>query len=509
MMNHQLFRCRVLCLLLLLFFAGRVLAAPAPTRLSPATETKLREILRDPALQDAHVGVSIVALGAAPDAAAFPSRPYDDKTQPVLFEMNADKRFMPASNMKLFTAAFALQMLGPEYVFKTTAISDGPIVGDELRGHLYLAGGGDPSLATADLEKLAGVLQARGIRHITGDIVGDGTRFQAETFGGRYPDGWTMDDGIWYYGPEINALAINRNQMDVTLTATRPGQPATMKVEPPYPQFPIENRVVTAVPDEKTAPLQFDRSGPYGALTNRLTISGRIAPGQTATEGVAVPAPALWAATLLRQALRDKGIAVSGNARQTDVRAGANRQALGNIQSPPLRVLLQRFLKKSDNLYAEMLLRATSLLPQGVPTSSNDPHSRLLDWLQWHHIPTRNLRFEDGSGLSRYNLLTPRALTSLLSVIETQPGGEAIYSALPIAGVDGTLKKRMQSTPAAGNVHAKTGSFSIASNLSGYVTTRDGQRLAVSMMTNFARDTDDARRVQDEIFTALADAKMR
>jgi D-alanyl-D-alanine carboxypeptidase/D-alanyl-D-alanine-endopeptidase (penicillin-binding protein 4) len=502
-MKSSFYRHRVLWLLCALLFARGAFAAPAPAKLPSGAEAKLRAILNDPALHDAHIGVSIVALGTAENSETFPSRPYDDQTQPRLFEADAQKRFMPASNVKLFTAALALQKLGAEHTFETAVAADAPVVDGEVRGNLYLIGGGDPSLSTSDLEKLAGVLHAQGIRRVTGDIIGDGSRFKAETFGGRYPDGWTLDDAIWYYGPEVSALAINRNHLDVTITGgDEPGQWATLKTEPAFPQFTIVNRVITLLPDEKTSPLRFDRSNPVSALTNYLTISGQIAPGQSVTEGVAVSSPEFQAAATLRDSLINQGVTINGFALpdhnqpiiRDQILARIRHQILARHKSAPLRILLQRLLKNSDNLYAEMLRLATN---QSLP-----------EWLEKNNISTANLRFEDGSGLSRYNLLTPLSLTTLLSTIEKLNDGRSLFDALPIAGRDGTLKTRMQSTQAAGNARAKTGSFSIANNLSGYVTTRDGHRLAVSVMTNFARTTEDARRVQDGIFNALAEMEL-
>lgn len=153
-----------------------------------------------------------------------------------------------------------------------------------------------------------------------------------------------------------------------------------------------------------------------------------------------------------------------------------------------------------------MLLRNAAYYHDGTGGDKAGPraHALLKKWLISQNIDTSGLRFEDGSGLSRYNLLTPRATAQLLAAINRMKDGDVIWNALPIAGIDGTMKKRMLSTPTLGNVRAKSGTFSIASNLSGYVTTRNNRRLAVALFINFARDTKAAQKAQDEIFAILA-----
>ncbi|HVF11270.1 MAG TPA: D-alanyl-D-alanine carboxypeptidase/D-alanyl-D-alanine-endopeptidase, partial [Abditibacteriaceae bacterium] len=490
-------------------------AAPAPRALPPATEKQIRALLAHPQLRDAHVGISIIALGTVPDANAFPARPYDDKQQPVLFAVDAEKRFMPASNVKLYTAALALRVLGPEKTFSTEVHITGDLSEGTLQGTLSLFGNGDPSLSTEDLRSLARQVAARGIKRITGGVFAQNCCIWADNFAGRYPEGWTLDDAIWYYGPEISALAINRNQLDITIEgAAQPGQPAKVTISPPVEHFPISAKVTTGgheLARKSTEEiLHFDRSGVDGPISERLNIWGQVAPGQKITEGVAVPDPSRWAGALLKQALEENGVAVgtglTGPRDMTPLNAAppgttprnANSPGGRRVRhdSPPLRILLRHLLKNSDNLYAEMLWRNADVY-SGNPSKIGTPvrgHEPLLSWLRENGVPTDSLRFTDGSGLSRYNLVTPAATARLLAAIERIPGSTAIWDGLPIAGVDGTLKNRMKSTAAAANVRAKTGTFSIVSTLSGYVTTRDGHRLAISLLTNFARDGAAVRR---------------
>jgi D-alanyl-D-alanine carboxypeptidase/D-alanyl-D-alanine-endopeptidase (penicillin-binding protein 4) len=470
-------------------------------------------LLANPALSDARIGLSIMALGTANNAQQFAVRAYSDGSRPTLWSKDAEHRFMPASNLKLYTAALALRQLGAQRTFPTTVAAHGTLTNGVLDGDLRLVGGGDPSLSSADLQKMAQQVAASGLKRVRGKVVGDGSLFSAESFGGRYPDGWTLDDALWYYGPEVSALAVNRNQVDVFLTGgSRQGESASLRVEPSLEQhgFSVLSNVTTGGKElagkSSEELLRFNRAISGDAISRVLTIGGQLAPGQTVTDGFAVADPPGWAASILQRALAAKGIVIEGA--DVPFSAGTIRN-LAMQESPPVRVLLRRFLKNSDNLYGEMLLRAAARYSDsrsGSGTAARG-HQLLFAWLKQNGVDTAALRMTDGSGLSRYNLITPRATVQLLAAVPRLPGGDALWDALPIAGVDGTLGRRMKTTPAQNNARAKTGTFSIVSTLSGYVTTRDGHRLAVSLLTNFARDGRQARQLQDEVYTLLADAQ--
>jgi D-alanyl-D-alanine carboxypeptidase/D-alanyl-D-alanine-endopeptidase (penicillin-binding protein 4) len=489
--------------------AGRV----APRALPAATSNKLRVLLANPALRDARIGLCVVALGTTSSAQQFAVRPYAGGNRPTLWAKDAEHRFMPASNLKLYTAALALRQLGAQRTFSTTVVARGAINNGVLDGELRLVGGGDPSLSSDDLRQLAQQVAATGLQRVRGDVVGDGSLFTAESFGGRYPDGWTLDDALWYYGPEVSALAVNRNQVDVFLTgASHSGEAATLRIEPSLElhRFSVLSNVTTGgkeLAGKSTEELlRFDRATNGDAISRVLTISGQIAPGQTVTDGFAVADPPGWAAAIFHRALQEQGVTVESGAIQAST-AGSRNLAIH--QSPPVRILLQRFLKNSDNLYGEMLLRAAARYSDNRPGAGTATrgHQLLFAWLKQNGVDTAALRMTDGSGLSRYNLVTPRATVQLLAAVQRLPGGDAIWNSLPIAGVDGTLGRRMKGTPAQNNVRAKTGTFSIVSTLSGYVTTRDGHRLAVSLLTNFAREGGKARQLQDDVYALLADTQ--
>lgn len=520
--SHRSNRVLVLALLLCSNVATFAQNAFAQNALPLETETRIRALLDAPQFADAQIGVCVQSLGTVQNAQSFPSEP--SAAPQILFARDIDKRFLPASNMKLFTAAVALEGLGENRTFATRVMRSSTRSKD-----LYLVGGGDPSLSIDNLKTLAQAVRKSGIKRVNG-VFADNSLFQSDSFGGRYPDGWTLDDALWYYGPEVGALALERNQIDITITGTEVGKPARVEISPQLAGFglnEIVNEVRTvAIP---TQAITFDRADDQSAIGAKLFVRGEIAPAKTATEGVAIPNVAAIVAHTFARELRAAGVRVRGKiGAQTLPQSPSTKvaQTVAQHESAPLKVLLQRFLKKSDNLYGEMLLRSVGIATSSTRSASGGNtsgesvsngvsslgaaragHLELLRWLALQNVSTESLRLSDGSGLSRYNLLTPRAVVELLRAVDEQKM-TAFYDALPIAGVDGTLAKRMKNTAAANNARAKTGTFSIASCLSGYVTTRDNQRLAVSVLTNFVRDGDQARALQNDIFIALAETSL-
>jgi PBP4 family serine-type D-alanyl-D-alanine carboxypeptidase len=493
-------------------------AAPAPRALPPVTENKIRALLKAPDVQAGHIGVLISALGTAKSPQDFPAVPYDNKTQPVLFAQDADKRFLPASNMKLFTSAIALKVLGAEKTFETQVIVSGQNPQTEVYQYT-LWGNGDPSLTTDDLRKL--VAQLKNSRwNKPGALLVVPHKYRAETLGGRFPNGWTLDDTLWYYGPEISALAFNRNHVDLTVIGgQKPGDAVTAQIEPDLPGFQVgkELRVQVVTGEKELA----SRSGDELLTVNRsigeynpqilMTVQGKIAPGQKVSFGLAVPYVERWAKEAFTALLAESGVTMHKSQDVPPIIAWGS-QFWARHHSPPVKELLKRLLKNSDNLYAEMMLRNAaweSLKPEDRmkhPDYAQRGHQLIFDWLKENKVSTDGLSFSDGSGLSRYNMVTPRAVNGLLSAAEKLPGAEAFWNALPIAGVDGTMRNRSKGTLAENNARAKSGTFSIVSCLSGYVTTKDKQRLSVVILTNFVPSGSAARRLQDDIFKTLAEA---
>jgi len=475
--------------------------------LPAVAKAQLHQIIGKLENAGAQVGLEIDDLGTVKNPQQFPAQ--NNGATKVLFSYRATQSYMSASNWKLFTAFYALDSKVPDNARDTEIVSNAYIDKEGiLKDGLYLVGHGDPSLNVGQLQHAAQQLKAMGLRQLKYDQVGVIYNRVGETFAGRYPFGWTLDDTLWYYAPELTTLSMNRNQVDVIIIGgKKQGDPATVTFSPNFPDLEIQANVLTGqdvgVPYDPDTFLMWDR---YDKYQKGIDLRGQVAPGQKVVQGIALNKPALMAGKVFAEQLRKVGLEVRD---AVDFMAPGSPKRLLTIPAPPLKVLLTRMLKRSDNFYAEMILRTSSRF--GTAATADEVRGDLFVLLKKNGINTSGLRMEDGSGLSRYSLITPQAMTQLLNAAQKLPHDKAdiFWNALPIAGVDGTLGKRMKSTFAQNNVRAKTGTFNTACNLSGYVTTRDGHRLAVSFLTNFGPETDVCRAAQNRVFESLAGGTLK
>jgi len=422
----------------------------------------------------------------------------------TLFEHNAGKLLSPASNSKLYTVALALDRLGPDCRIRTSLYAKArPDARGTLEGDLIVYGRGDPTINARlhgddilqALAPLAAALTNAGVRRIAGDLVGDASFFRGPEFG----SGWEWDDQEYYYGAEISSLTINDNTLQVGVRpGERPGVPCRLTLWPATAYLSLSNRT-------ETVPKGGRRSVSWYRLPNEnvLYVSGQVPledPG--CTEKVTLHNPAALFIAFFKEALARQGISVGGQLRtltwldrQVNPLDCTQMVELGAIESQPLRDLAREVLKPSQNLYADLLLahvgekQRTADTPSGR-TSEELGIRELNQFLAQAGVKRGEVFLEEGSGLSRDNLTTPNATVTLLGFMRRHPSAELFLQALPIAGVDGTLKNRMKDTPAAGNVRAKTGSLRWANSLSGYVTTAAGERLAFCLMLNRYHNAD-------------------
>jgi serine-type D-Ala-D-Ala carboxypeptidase/endopeptidase (penicillin-binding protein 4) len=419
----------------------------------------------------------------------------DALTGEILFQKNADNYFVPASNMKLLTTALALDRLGPDYRFRTTVETNGALsVNGKLTGDLILVGRGDPNLSNRKypfdtkeefdgppekvLAELADAVAARGVKEITGDIIGDDSYFPRE----RYPDGWEIDDMVWEYGAAISALVVDDNTATLLLTpGEKSGDPVASEMQPRIEEFTVKNLVTTVGPKEK-ADLQLTREP--GADT--VVVSGELpAKSEPRKLVLAIQEPAQHAAALLAHLLADRGVKWKGavRAQHDPDSAEATRTVLAEHLSIRLGDSVKLVNKISQNLHTEVLLRAAAR-QDGRWKDSEE----LLDFPKIFYakvgIAPDDVAQSDGSGLSRHDLVTPRAFVALLAYAEKQAWFPVFYESLPVAGVDGTLNERMKEAGIAGRIHAKTGSVSHVRTLSGYAETTGGRRLIFSFLSN-------------------------
>ncbi|HSC45859.1 MAG TPA: D-alanyl-D-alanine carboxypeptidase/D-alanyl-D-alanine-endopeptidase [Candidatus Acidoferrum sp.] len=421
----------------------------------------------------------------------------DAKTGEVLFEENPDRYFVPASNMKLFTTALALAKLGREYRFRTTLESlSQPLPDGKLDGPLFLVGRGDPNLSNRKypytqkeefdgpperaIAELADALVAKGVKEISGDIVGDDSYFPRE----RYPNGWEIDDMVWEYGAAISAIVVDDNTVQLTLApGEKPGDRADAVVTPTTPEFVVDNEVITSATGVKPD-LTLKREPGSNLITVLGTLPAKSAPRKLT---LAIQEPALHAAAMLKRLLQDRGITVDGVSRSLSFPpgppAGETRVVLAEHLSIPLGDSLRLVNKISQNLHTEMLLR-TAARQKGIWTTPEDLVNFPTDFYAVAGIPPGDVVQTDGSGLSRHDLVTPRAIVALLLYAQKQPWFGDYYGSLPVAAVDGTLEDRMKNSIAAGRLHAKTGSVEHVRTRAGYAELPSGRRLVFSFMSN-------------------------
>jgi len=486
---------------LLAVAASDGLAQSSPVREQACCVTKHdgkgRERLSKAAAAAAHFAArSEILLGAAPSSKGdWGILIVDAQTGETLYEKNADGYFVPASNMKLFTTALALARLGPDYKFHTTLETRGTISPDgTLSGDVVLVGRGDPNLSNRRfpyelkeefdgtpekvLGQLADALVARGVKEISGDVIGDDSYFPRE----RYPNGWEIDDMVWEYGAAISAIVVDDNTVAVTLTpGERMGDPVLASVAPLTPDFTLQNDVITAAPALKSDLTLTREPG-----ANLVVVRGTLPAGGASRKLVlAIEEPAQHAASLLAALLVERGVKIDGKIRavhaaETDT---TPRAILAEHVSVPLGDSVKLVNKISQNLHTEMLLR-TAARQTGLWSTPEEMLKTPQDFYASAGIAPDDVIQTDGSGLSRHDLVTPRAVVTLLRFAQGQSWFAPYFASLPVAGIDGSLQDRMKGTIAAGRIHAKTGSVEHVRTLSGFAETPNGRRLIFSFLSN-------------------------
>ncbi|HEX7339566.1 MAG TPA: D-alanyl-D-alanine carboxypeptidase/D-alanyl-D-alanine-endopeptidase [Rhodanobacteraceae bacterium] len=475
---------------------------PAPTATSPARApatsitpaqrlaARINAFISQPRFASAQWGISVVSLA-------------DGDT---LYAHNADKLGIPASNTKLYTTALALSTMGADARIHTTLYATARPRRGTLDGDLILYGRGDPTLGAGSdqhtpnawSDHLAAALAARGIKRVHGSIVADATWFD----GPPIAPGWEARDLQSWYVPPASALTVNGNMFYLSV-GPHDGLCCDVNTSPESSGANIVNLAQTD-PSASWSDLGIYR--PPGST--QLYVYGGMQPrAKTRHFVLSSPDPAHMAGELLLDALARYGISVSGGVRslhwpQTDAAIGApGTRTIASVVSPPLGKIVHHTLKHSDNLYAELLMLAAGkrLSERGNCPDRTRAPATTLAWarcgmrqmLARIGIDKHHALIEEGSGLSRKDLVTPRATTRLLAWATHQPFASVYRDALPLAGVDGTLKHRMRNTLANDNVQAKTGTLRYSYTLSGYVTDAAGQPLVFSLMLeDYARPTD-------------------
>ncbi|HID40031.1 MAG TPA: D-alanyl-D-alanine carboxypeptidase/D-alanyl-D-alanine-endopeptidase [Calditrichaeota bacterium] len=454
-------------------------------------QKELVKLLEDPNLQFAHSGVYVEDL----------------ETGEVLFRYNPHKLLIPASNMKLFTSAAALIKLGPDFRFATEIYTSDSLRNGILSGDLIIRGRGDPTIAgrfyqdsiLAVFRSWADSLKKRGIRRIEGNLIGDVSYFSGPPL--RY--GWEWDDEPFYYAPQISALSFNENCVDLTIRGgSKVGDSVRVNLNPGTNYVQIINTARTVSQDSLSRLRVFRERG-----LNVIYVQGTIKQNKRVKESITVEKPSLYFLTVLKSVLKSRGITINGSLRvvqHNTLRQNPQLRLFFRHYSRPLRDIVKVLNKKSNNFYAEQILSTlgAEILKEGSAEKGRDV---LNSWLTSLGVANNEFIMADGSGLARKNMVAPIATATVLRYMYYNDDVFPDYLAsLPIAGVDGTIKRQLKGTPAEGRIFAKTGTVTRARALSGYARTTSGRMLLfVTMFNNYPVSTAYIKRIQDRICLLL------
>ena len=409
-----------------------VLALPAQaqrTTTPDALAARITAVLDDPAFADAHWGALAVDLA----------------TGDTLFAQNARRRFIPASNQKLFTTAVALERLGPDFRYETRLYLDGALTDGVLDGDLVIRGAGDPTFGSADFgdplavfNAWADSLQSLGVTRVTGDILGDDDVFDDVPYG----LGWAWDDFPYGYAAEVSGLTFREGTVTLRVRGTRPGRRAALTWEPLLTPY------VTFINETLTRPGGTPVEEGYARELsgNRFVVTTEVPTRGIELEILAVHNPTRYTADVFRLVLLRRGIAIEGTAVDVDDRSTRPRYAtlrrVATTRSPSLARIVEETNRTSNNLYAEHLLRTLGTLPSldasHTPGSTEAGVQALLPTLAAAGIDPAMVQLIDGSGLSFMNRTTPLALVRLLAYLHRHPDTavrSAFYEAVPIGGM--------------------------------------------------------------------------
>lgn len=475
--------------------------APAPAVQAQREEPTARQrlageldrILADERFQDAFWGVHVESVD----------------TGEVYYTLNADRLFLPASNQKVLTAAAALNYLGPEFRFETFLTANGAIEGGTLAGDLVVFGNGDPTLherfhgdARDLFRSWAGELSRRGITRIAGNIIGDDNAWD-DTHTGY---GWPLDGLVNWYWAEFGPLQLNENSVNLTIfPPPDPGGGVTVSPNPPSAYYTLENRLKAVGRGETRVSMERD------VRSNIIILEGEVRAGDAPFRRTAtITNPTAYYVTVLRETLQEEGIAVEGTALDCDDLPGWDHrpddfELIATHRSPPLADILSVLYKRSQNLYAETLVSTMGWKRNGRGTVGGG-RAVVVEEMARLGVGADQFLFRDGSGLSRYNYVTPRALVTVCREMLRGPHAATWWEIQSLAGVDGTLTSRLAGTEGERNVRAKTGTISAVRALTGYITTGEGELLAFSIIVNsHRRPAREADEVIDAMLLALAE----
>ncbi|MBK8466497.1 MAG: D-alanyl-D-alanine carboxypeptidase/D-alanyl-D-alanine-endopeptidase [Chloracidobacterium sp.] len=479
--------------------AASPIKSPTPVQTLDDLRAKIRNRMLSPEAARGRVGIKITSLNSGK----------------VIFENDAEKYFIPASNMKNFTVAAALEKLGPDFRFVTSVYAAAkPDASGTIKGDLRIFGRGDISISTAfnngdyykGIDNLVDKIVAAGVKRIEGDLVGDESYFK----GNAVPYTWEWDDLQWYDGAEISALPVNNNALDLTVKpgASTGGQ-CVINILPQTSLMPIVNTCTTT---SASQPRTLKVFKPLGR--NVLEISGMMPSNDKGFTGyIAITRPAEMFIELLRQRLLLKNIVFTGKTRIDQFKLPNSEPVeITTLESPPFSLIAAKTMKPSQNMFTETILwtlgERLGRQSSATAESSTLGINVVKDFINQIGIPRDAVLHYDGSGMSRHDQVTPSAVVTLYTYMTKQSKNAQVWrDSLTVGGVDGTLSRRFAGTAAAGNMRGKTGTLDQVSALSGYLTTAGGEQIVVSVIVNGIAETRGRTSLIDDIVVQLANFK--
>lgn len=452
-------------------------------------EQELNQLINnDPNLKGALAGISIRSASSGK----------------IIYEHFGDIRLKPASTLKLFTAAAALETLGENYKFSTDFLTDGLISKKKLRGNLYLKGKGDPTLLKSDFDKIAEQLREKGIKGIQGDLIADDTWYDDVPYSIDLP--WS--DEHTYYGAQVSALTVSPNadfDNGTVIVEIKPakkvGQKAIITLLPKTDIVTITNLTKT-VKKEDSNDIEMVRE--HG--NNKISIKGSISIGTNKIKDwISVWDPSAYALDLFKQSLKTQGIKIEGELKEGLV--AKESKLLISYKSIPLSELLVPFMKLSNNGHAEILVKEMGKLKKSEGSWEKGlevVENQLLNL----GVNTETLILRDGSGVSHINLVPANEISKLLFSVQKKKWYPVFLHSLPAGGesekmVGGTLRNRLNTTPFKGKVKAKTGTLTTVSSLAGYIDTKNGETLIFTILLNNLIDESKGKVIEDKILAIL------
>lgn len=450
--------------------------------------TELEDIFGDPNFSNAFWGVSIQSL----------------KTGETVYKLNPDKLFKPASLIKLFTTSNALLLLGSRYRYHTEFYIDGDVSKGILNGNLFITGNGDPTIIIEDsFEHWIDSLNNKGIYSIKGNVIANDGNFKQD----KYGEGWLAEYMENWFAPTTGAFCLNKNSIEIIIEPTQIHQPVQIRFNTEFIEdYEVINHVVTSTKNS-AVDINVIRIG-----NNIIELIGNI-PVTAEPYSVFIPVnnASQYFVNSFYEYLLDEGVEITGSALKLDEyekNYDTNNLLLLFVnKSEPLAKIISEINKKSDNLLAEQLLKTIGYEIYGYGSTSNGIKA-VKELKQGMGINPNNFIMADGSGLSSYNLITPKQVVNLLAYMYRSSEFDSFYKSLAIAGYDGTLLDRMKGTKAENNFRGKSAFLENSRGLAGYIRTADGEPLALALIVNnFLVPSQLANYIQDKVCNRLANFK--